>query len=142
MVPVGEVAQVADRDGAAADLHVADGFLAAAHAVQEILGVAVALVEVNRVVGQRLLAELRGRRRELAPVDQDLALAADEEHAAAIAVDHLDAVGVEIAHAAGGLGVLGRNDFHWSAVVHAQAPLGDVEVVGAQSVIVPPEYSR
>ena len=49
---------------------------------------------------QRLLAEGLGRRLELAAVDEDLAFGADEQHAAAVAVDHLDAVGVEVAHAA------------------------------------------
>ena len=46
-------------------------------------------------------------------------------------MNHFDAVGVAEARAAGGLGVGGRDDFHRAALVHAQAPLGDVEVVRA-----------
>ena len=131
MVPVGEVAQVADGHGTAADLHIADRPLAAAHAIQEVLGVVVALVEADGVVAQRFFAQGCGGGLELAAVHQDLALGADEQHAAAVAVDHLHAVGVEVAHAAGGFGVLGRDDLHRAALVHAQAPLGDVEVVRA-----------
>jgi hypothetical protein len=55
MVPIGEVAQEADGHGAATDLYVTNGLLAAAHAIKEVLGVAVAVIKANRVGAERFV---------------------------------------------------------------------------------------
>src|SRR5262245_24937999 len=138
----GDVAQVADRRRAVADFDVADRRLPALDAVQPVAVVVAAGVQPHVLVGQRLLQNLRRVRRDLAPVDVDRALLADERRAAGlvVAADHLHAVGVGVNHfhplrhlvpvvlvvAGPGLG-LDR-----AAVVHAEAPLGDVQVVGAE----------
>ncbi len=123
---------MADGDGTAADLDVADRSFAGANAVQEILLVAAAVVEPDGVVAQRLLAQRFRRGFELAPVHKDFSVLADEQHPAATAVvDHLHAVGVEIPQTGGRLRILGRDDFHRPALVHAQTPLRDVEMMRA-----------
>ena len=52
-------------------------------------------------------------------------------HAEPILVFHGDAAGIDQFGAALGVGVCGRNDLHRAAVVHAEPPLRDVEVMRA-----------
>ena len=55
VIPISEIAQVANRYGSAADFDIADGFIAAAHTIEEILAVIITLVEPDRFVIQRLI---------------------------------------------------------------------------------------
>src|SRR5262249_60102210 len=48
-----------------------------------------------------------------------------------VGMDHLDAVGVNVADTVSRLGALGRDDLDRAGLVHAEGPLGDVEVVSA-----------
>ncbi len=78
VVPIGQVAQVADRHRAGADLHVADRPLARPDAVQPVALVARRLVKVNVLLAERLLDDLPRIAGQVAAVDEDLAVAADE----------------------------------------------------------------
>src|SRR5438132_8794652 len=91
----------------------------------------VSVVEVDGIFAQRLFAKRCRSGFELPAVDEDLSFTTNKENAAAIAVKHLDPVGINVAEAFCCLGVLGRNDFDWAALVHAESPLRDVEMVGA-----------
>src|SRR5207244_11856284 len=94
------------------DLHVANRSLPRADAVQPILLVAGRAVEVHVFLAQRSLDDLGRPAFQEAAIDDDLAIAADEVYAAFLRadVDHLHALGIDIAHAALRLGVFGRND--------------------------------
>ena len=52
VIPIGKVAEVANRYGSATDFDIADWFIAAAHAIEEIFAVIVTLVEPDRFVIQ------------------------------------------------------------------------------------------
>ena len=71
---------------------------------------------------------------ELAAADLHLAAGAEEVDAEAVLVLDRDAAGVDELDAPLGVRLLRRANFDRPAGVDAQAPLGDVEVVGAQSV--------
>src|SRR5207248_96766 len=133
VVPVGQVAEVADGHRAGADLHVADRPLPRADAVQPIALVAGRLVKVHVFFAERRLDDLAGPAFQETAIDDNLAVAADEVYAALFraAVDHLHAIGVDVTHAVVGLGVFRWNDLARARFVHSQAPLGDIEVVGA-----------
>ena len=55
VIPIGQIPEVADRDGPATDLDVADGFIPAAHTFQKVFAVIVALIEPDGFVIQRLV---------------------------------------------------------------------------------------
>ena len=55
VIPIGQIPEVADRDGPATDLDVADGFIPAAHTFQKVFAVIVALIEPDGFVVQRLV---------------------------------------------------------------------------------------
>ena len=76
MVPISQVAQMTHGNRPAADLHVANGSFAGPHAVQEILGKAVAVVEPDGIGAQRFGVKALGSRLELAAIDQDPAFRA------------------------------------------------------------------
>src|SRR5262245_19462308 len=122
---------MADCHGAATDLNIADWFLPRLHAVQEIGTMIVAFVEADRVVRQWFLTQLSWCSLELAAVNQDLAFGADEKDAATVAVDHFHSICIQIAKTSFSFRILGWNDFHRPAVIHAQSPLSDIEMVGA-----------
>src|SRR5438045_972777 len=46
-------------------------------------------------------------------------------------MEDLDPVGINKAHSAVSAGLIRREDLHWAAVVHAQTPLSDVEMMRA-----------
>ena len=127
-----------------AHFHVADRPFPAPDAVQPVGFVVAALVEMNFGVGEELFADglafvgvarfLFGAfpKFELAAVDMDLSVGAVKPDAVASLVDDLDPVRVEQTHAVLRLLPVGRgNDFVRSALVHAEAPLRDVEMVRA-----------
>jgi hypothetical protein len=66
MVPISEVAEVADGDGTAPDFDIANRPFARARAAQEVAGVIRALVEADGVVPERLVGERRGSGLEFA----------------------------------------------------------------------------
>src|SRR5690606_20627119 len=78
----GDVRQVADGGRTVADLHVADRQLSRFDAVKKIAVVAFAFVQVYVAVGERLFDDLFRRAHQLAAVDFDAALFADERGAA------------------------------------------------------------
>src|SRR5262249_23855578 len=64
--------------------------------------------------------------------DIDGAVGADEKDAASLAgVNDLDAIGIDVPDAFVGLGVLGRDDLNRAGFIHAEPPLGNVEMVRA-----------
>src|SRR5260221_6488894 len=91
----------------------------------------VAVIEADGIVTQWFFPKRCRSGLELPSVDEDFSFGADEEDAAAVAVKHFDPIGINVAEAFSCLGVLGRNDFDWAALVHAESPLRDVEMVGA-----------
>src|SRR4051812_37388286 len=97
MVPISEVSEVTDRHRTAADLYIANRLLAAAHAIQEILAMIIAIVEPNSLITQGLLRERCGGGFEFATIHQDFSFAADKKNTVAVAVKHLHTVSVEIA---------------------------------------------
>ena len=139
------------------DLLIGNGFLAALDASEEVHHVLFAHVEFDGSVGQIALFGLLDLRRavgvslilvgfvivetgdgfapddehKLAAVNQHFAARAKEMHAESVFVFQGDAAGIDQFRAAFGVGIGGRNHFHRAAVVHAQAPLGDVQVVCA-----------
>ena len=89
----------------------------------------VAVVKTDGVLAQRSFGERTRGRLELAAVNQDFTFRADEEYTATIAVEDFHAIGVNVAQALDGLGILQRNNLDGPAIVHTQTPLGNVEVV-------------
>ena len=79
---------------------------------------------------------------EFAAVDAHFAVRAVENDAESVFVLDGDAVGIDEFGAAFGGWVGGRDDLHRAAVVHAQAPLRDVEVMRAPVATEPLPYSR
>ena len=77
VIPIGQIPEVADRDGPATDLDVADGFVPAAHTIQKVFAVVVALIEPDGLIIERLV-DRTGRGFELATVYQYLSFCADE----------------------------------------------------------------
>src|SRR5262249_36120890 len=140
-----DVAQVAHRGAAVADLDVADGPLAAGDAVEEVLVAIGARGEVHGAFGEGPLDDLGRVTRGLVPSDVKvslgagargatgdilLILAARDRHAAGVRVgdaagarDFIPVLGVELGRGLGG---------DRAGVVGAHRPLGDVEVVGAE----------
>ena len=150
------VHQVAADGRAAAHLFAGDGLLARGHAVQEIGEVVLADVQLDLRILQKSLLRLlhlcgtggafapfliavekggdhlaAAFERELAAVDLDFAFGAIEVHADAVLVFDHHPVGVDQGRAAVGAGLGRRQRFHGPARIHAQAPLGDVQMVGA-----------
>src|SRR5881628_2846508 len=110
MVPISQVAKVANGHRTAADFDIANRPLAAAHAVEEIFGMAVTVVQVEGARWKRFFPQGFGSGFKLPAVDQDFSFGSDEENAAAVAVNHLDAIGVQIADASRGFRVRRRDD--------------------------------
>src|ERR1041384_6717910 len=87
MIPISQIAQVTDRDRAGADFDVADGTLARADAGEKVLLMIGAFVEFDRKpVGFVIRGHLLRFGFEFAAVDQDFSFVADEQNAAAVAV--------------------------------------------------------
>src|SRR5262249_46344341 len=129
MIPISQVAQVANRDGSASDFNITNRTLAAPHAIQEIFPVIVALVEPNSISRERFLADRFWGRLKLATVYKDFTLGADEQHAAAVAVEHLHAIRIEVTQSFSGFGILWWDDLNRTAVIHSQAPLRNIEMM-------------
>ena len=55
VIPIGQIPEVADRDGPATDLDIANGFVPAAHTFQKVFAVVVALIEPDGFIIQRLV---------------------------------------------------------------------------------------
>ena len=55
VIPIGQIPEVADRYGPAADLDIANGFLPAAHTFQKVFAVVVALIEPDGLIIERLV---------------------------------------------------------------------------------------
>ena len=89
----------------------------------------IAVEQVNGIFAERFLGKRAGSGLEFSTVHQDFAFGSDEQDPTAVPVEHLDAVSVEIAQTFRGLGIFRRNDLDWPAVIHAEAPLGNVKVV-------------
>src|SRR5262245_55409627 len=74
----------------------------------------------------------------MAAINLDHAICTDEENAAKllsrlilVAMNHRDAVGVDVLDAALGLRIIGRDDLDWPGAIHAKAPLSDIEMMSA-----------
>ena len=90
-----DVGEVAAGCGAVSDFHRADGLLAGADAVEEVLLVVVALVEVDGIGGQNRVRIFRRVGEDAASIDVERALFAMEDYLAlACLATDLDAVGV------------------------------------------------
>jgi len=87
---------------------------------------------VHVFFAERLLEDFLGHAREMVAIDGDQPFGADERDSAGSAVDHFHAVGVQVLDALGRFLVAGREDLDRSGVVHIEAPLSDIEVVGAE----------
>src|SRR5262245_61009411 len=132
MIPVGEVAEVADGDRAGADLDVRDRIATRADAVEPVALMAGRAVETHIFVADGDFDDLGGLAGEEAAIDVDGAVGTGEEHAAcARAVNDFDAAGVEVADAGRRLGIFRRDDLGRAGLIHAQPPLRDVEMVRA-----------
>src|SRR5205823_11638490 len=103
----------------------------AANAIEKIFAMIVAVIEADGVVNQWFFPKRCRSGFKLPAVHEDLPFRANEEDAAAVAVKHFDPIGINVAEAFSCLGVLGWNDFDWAALVHAESPLRNVEMVGA-----------
>src|SRR5437762_12188654 len=97
MVPVGEISKMTNGHRAAADLDVTDRPFPIAHATQEVRNMVIALVKADGLIIERFVADALGRRFKFAAVDQNFALGPNKQNAAAVAVQHLDAVGIKVA---------------------------------------------
>src|SRR5262249_35818331 len=129
VVPVGQIAQVADGYRAGADFDVADRFFPACDAVEPVLLVARRLIELDVLVAERLPEDVLRIALDEAAIDIDGAVGADEKDAASLAgVNDLDAIGIDVPDAFVGLGVLGRDDLNRAGFIHAEPPLGNVEM--------------
>lgn len=120
-----------DGDGTGADFDVADGAFTGTDAGEPVADVIVAFVELDLVFLEVGFDEGLGGGFEFAAVDEDAAVGADEGDAVTGDVFDDGAVGVDELGAAFGIGLGRGEDFEGAAFVHAEAPLGDVEVVGA-----------
>ena len=90
-----------------------------------------ALVQVYLVGAELLVLQVFGLGLQKSSISVDLALGAGEQHApGATAARHGHTGSVFIGEDLM-LPAIGRDDFHRAALVHAHAPLGDIEVVGA-----------
>ena len=140
---------------ARADRDVGDGGLAGLHAVEEVLEVALGSGEFDLRVGKKLALgedDFPFHRRgfvdflvpefvdrftvhdefEFTAVDMALAEGAVKRDALAFDVGENGAVGVdELGAAFGGLPIFRGADFDGAGAIHAETPLGDVDVVGA-----------
>src|SRR5262249_26213317 len=67
---------------------------------------------------------------ELTPVNEDFTFGADKEDAAAVPMQYLHAIGVEVTQAFGRFRIFRRDDFHRPTFIHSQSPLGNIEVMG------------
>ena len=120
---------MADGDRAIADRHVADRPSAISNAVDPVRMVAAAFVQMD-VVGRQFYGLQRvGPRFQVPAVDFDLALGAREQDPVTAAVVHGDSVGVAVGQCFL-FGQVWRDDLDRAGAVHAEPPLGDVEVVG------------
>src|SRR5262245_23474335 len=121
VMPVGEIAEVADGDRAGADLAVGDRVAARDDAVAP-----VALMPGSGVQAQVFLADgdgddLGGLAGEEPAIDVDGAVGAGEEHSAcARPMDDFDAAGVDVADAGRRLRILGRDDLGRTRLIHAE----------------------
>src|SRR5262249_4400983 len=98
VMPVGEVAGVADGDRAGADFDVGDRIASRADAVEPVALVAGRAVQAHVFFADGNLDDLGGPAGEEPAIDVDGAVGAGEEHAAsARAVDHFDTAAVNVA---------------------------------------------
>src|SRR5688572_420015 len=142
-VIVGQIHEVADAYRPGADLHIANRRFAAADRGDPIAAMIAALVEAHSTGWQELLRDVLGLRGglglllaakpelEFAAVDEHFAVVAKKPNAAAGFVDDFHAVFVNETRAMRGTRLFGRKNPHRPAIVLAETPLRDVEMVRA-----------
>src|SRR5262245_20508165 len=151
-VVVGQIDQMANRHGARANLHVTDRPAALLDGGKPITLVVGAFVELDLRVREIFLFRhikifsqiafaggigfgafllVADPKLELAAVDNDLSFTAEEGDAWSFLWVDFKAFGVFVTHAPLGIGFIGRKNFHRPALIHAHAPLRDIEMVRA-----------
>src|SRR5262245_18887941 len=131
MVPVGQISQVANSDAPRADFDIADRPLAVLHTIQPIALMAGGFVEMDILFTNRFCDDRFRCTAEVAAIDNDFAGFADERYTSAFTMNDFHAILVNEPHALLGIDVFWRNDLDWPRFIHAEAPLGNVEMMCA-----------
>lgn len=133
--PVGDAAELADRDGTRADFDIGGGTAARADAVEPVADMAAAVrqLEVARH-GGRIDEQVGGIAADPVAADADFAVRSDECDAVSVAFEAavLDAhaVGIPISQCLAAI-MARRADSDGTALVGIHGPLDDVEMMGA-----------
>ena len=133
--PVGNAAQLTDRDGTRTDFDVCGGTAARADAVEPIADVAAAVrqLEVARH-GGRIDEQVGGIATDPVAADADFAVRSDECDSVAASFEtamfDAHAVGIPISQCLAAV-MAGRADPDRAALIGVHGPLDDVEMVGA-----------
>src|SRR5574341_711554 len=99
MVPIREIAQMADGHRTATDFDVTDWAFPSPHALDEILNMIVALVETHTIFRNRISGYRLRRGPELTSRHKYFAVGSLKRDPTFAAVNHFDAVRIEVSHA-------------------------------------------
>src|ERR1044071_12683 len=88
------------------------------------------LVEMDAVFWNGIFGQRFGFWLKDPAINKNFPFGPNKGDSATVAMDNFHAIGINVADALGRFRIFGWDDLDWSAFVHAQTPLRDIEVVG------------